>query len=47
VSYALRTTAAVAASPSHLETIDPIGAHLVHGAVQGLAADPRPDHARC
>jgi hypothetical protein len=40
VSYAVRTTAAVVGSLSRLETIDPVGAYLVHGAIRGLAADP-------
>jgi hypothetical protein len=46
VSYAVRTTAAVVGSLSRLETVDPAGAYLVQGVIQGLAADPRPDHAR-
>jgi hypothetical protein len=46
VSYAVRTTAAVVGSLSRLDGRRPPGAHLVHVAIRGLAADPRPDHAR-
>ena len=35
MSYAVRVTAAVVGSLSRLETVDPVGAHLVHGAIQG------------
>jgi hypothetical protein len=40
VSYAVRITAAVVRSLSRLETTDPVGAYLMHGAIRGLAADP-------
>lgn len=40
MSYAVRTTAAVVRSLSRLETIDPVGAYLVHGAIRGLAKTP-------
>jgi hypothetical protein len=37
VSYAVRAASAVVGSLSRLEIVDPVGAHLVHGAIQGLA----------